>query len=72
MEKETKRERFKRIVSRRTNEILDKIRLLGNCANKRSYEYTDTEVNKIFSEVDKELKLARLRFQEKKNKMFEL
>ncbi len=72
MEKETKRERFKRIASRRTNEILDKIRLLGNCANKRSYEYTDTEVNKIFSEVDKELKLARLRFQEKKNKMFEL
>jgi hypothetical protein len=72
MEKETKRERFKRIASRRTNEILDKIRLLGNCANKRSYEYTDNEVNKIFSEVDKELKLARLRFQEKKNKMFEL
>jgi hypothetical protein len=72
MEKETKRERFKRIASRRTNEILDKIRLLGNCANKRSYEYTDNEVNKVFSEVDKELKLARLRFQEKKNKMFEL
>lgn len=72
MGKETKQERFKRIASRRTNEILDKIRLLGNCGNKRSYEYTDTEVNKIFSEIDKELKLARLRFQEKKNKIFEL
>jgi len=72
MGKETKQERFKRIASRRTNEILDKIRLIGNCGNKRSYEYMDTEVNKIFTEIDKELKLARLRFQEKKNKIFEL
>jgi hypothetical protein len=62
MEKETKRERFKRIASRRTNEILDKIRLLGNCANKNTYEYTDTEVNKIFSEIDKQIKVAKLKF----------
>jgi len=72
MEKESKKEKFKRIAVRRTNEILEKIRLLGNCANKRSYDYTDNEINKIFSEIEKELKIAKIKFQEKKGKTFEL
>ena len=72
MGKETKQERFKRIASRRTNEILDKIRLLGNCANKNSYEYTDAEVNKIFSEIDKQIKVAKLKFSGDKKERFRL
>jgi len=72
MEKENKHDRFKRIASKRTNELLDKIRLLGNCANRRSYKYTDSEVNKIFSEIDKALKLAKLEFKEKKRRQFKL
>jgi hypothetical protein len=72
MEKESKKEKFKRIAVRRTNEILEKIRLLGNCANKRSYDYTDSEINKIFFEIEKELKIAKIKFQEKKGKTFEL
>lgn len=72
MTRESKSDRFKRIASKRTNEILDKIRILGNCANRRSYEYSDAEVNKIFSEIDRELKLAKIRFQDKKKTRFEL
>ena len=49
-----KEERFKRLASQRTNSVLKKLKILGNCANKSSYEYTDEEINKIFSEIDKQ------------------
>lgn len=70
--KETKSDRFKRIAAKRTNEVLEKIRILGNCSNKSSYEYTDEEVNKIFSEIDKQLKLTKARFFSGKKQRFKL
>lgn len=60
--KETKRERFQRIASSRTNRVIDQLRLLGNCANRSNYEYTDEEVKKIFSAIESELKAQKLRF----------
>lgn len=69
---ETRKDRFKRIASKRTNEVLDKIRILGNCANKSSYDYADEDVSKIFSEVDKQLKLTRARFFSGKRQRFRL
>lgn len=59
---ETRHDRFKRIASKRTNEILEKMRILGNCSNKSSYEYTEEEVNKIFSEIEKQLKFTKAKF----------
>lgn len=59
---ETKREKFVRIVEARTNKIIDMIRLLGNCANKANYDYSDVDVQKIFSTLDKELKNAKLKY----------
>ena len=47
MEKETRHERFKRLASKRTNEILEKIRILGNCSNKSSYEYTEDDKDSL-------------------------
>jgi hypothetical protein len=47
--KETKRERFVRIAEARTNKIIDMIHLLGNCSNTSTYDYTEADVNKIFS-----------------------
>ena len=72
MEQESRHERFKRIASKRTNDILEKIRILGNCANKSSYEYTEEEVNKIFSEIDKQLKLTKAKFITGKKDRFKL
>lgn len=72
MRKESKSERFKRIASKRTNDIFDKLRLLGNCANKSSYNYTDAEVNKIFSEIDKQIKIIKLKFSGDKKERFKL
>jgi len=72
MEKETKNERFKRIATKRTNEILEKIRILGNCSNKSSYEYTEEEINKIFSEIEKQLKFTKAKFLAGKRERFKL
>lgn len=72
MKQETRHERFRRVASKRTNDILEKIRILGNCSNKSSYEYTEEEVNKIFSEIDKQLKLTKAKFIAGKRERFKL
>lgn len=59
---ESKRERFVRIAESRTNRILDQLKLLGNCANKHNYDYTDEDVKKIFSAIEKEVKAAKGKF----------
>lgn len=72
MEKESRHDRFKRLASKRTNDILEKIRILGNCYNKSSYEYTEEEVNKIFSEIEKQLKLTKAKFLAGRRERFKL
>jgi len=62
LEKETKRERFIRIAEARTNKILEMMRLLGNCASTNNYEYTDEDVKKIFTALEKELKNTKNKF----------
>jgi len=69
---ETRHERFKRIATKRTNDILEKIRILGNCSNKSSYEYTEEEINKIFNEIEKQLKLTKAKFLAGKGERFRL
>lgn len=72
---ESKREKFVRLAEARTNKILNMIQLLGNCSNKNSYEYTDEDVDEIFSAIEKELKITRRKFSENgitERKMFRL
>ncbi len=65
--------RFKRVAEKRTNKIIDQIRLLGNCANKSNYEYTDEDVKKIFSAIETQLKVTKNEYQSKNKKgKFEL
>jgi hypothetical protein len=70
--KETKQERFKRVATKRTNEVLEKIRILGNCANKSTYEFTEEEVNKIFTEIEKQLKMTKFKFFSERRERFKL
>lgn len=72
MKQEEKRERFKRLGAQRTNAVLQKIKVLSNCANRSAYEYTEDEVNKIFSEIDRRVKEAKAKFHFSKNKEFKL
>jgi len=60
--KESRSARFKRIASKRTNDIIRRIQILGNCCNRSAYDYTEEEVGKIFAAIDKDLKRARARF----------
>lgn len=72
MKKEEKRERFKRLATQRTNTVLLKVKVLSNCSNTSAYEYTEEEVNKIFSEIERRLKEAKAKFHFPKAKEFKL
>lgn len=63
-----KRERFVRIAEKRTNKILEQIRLLSNCSNKHNYSYTDEDIKIIFSAIESELKEAKLKYTSQSNK----
>lgn len=60
--KESKRDKFVRIAVARTNKAAEMIRLIGNCSNASSYDYSEEDVKKIFAFLDKELKSARAKF----------
>lgn len=59
---ESKNEKFVRIAEARTNKIIDMIRLLGNCSNTSTYEYSKEDVKKIFGAIESELKIAKAKF----------
>lgn len=57
-----RRDNFKRLAEARTNQVLKKLKVLGNCSNRSSYDYTEEEVNKIFSEVEKKIREVKAKF----------
>ena len=65
---ESRSEKFKRVASKRTIELLEKIRILGNCSNKSTYEYTEEDVIKIFKSLEKQLETMKAKFSNKKSK----
>ena len=71
-QKSVKKERFNKIAVNRTNKILDMLRLLGNCSNTASYEYTEDDVKKIFSAIEQEVKLQKQKFGKNTTGKFEL
>ena len=59
---ETKRDAFKRLATQRTNAVLERLRILGNCANPALYEYTEEDVKKIFRTIESELRVVKAKF----------
>lgn len=72
IKEETPRERFRRLASLRTNEVIKRLRILGNCANRGFYEYSDEDVRKIFSAIEEELRLVKSKFTKPRRKEFKL
>lgn len=71
----TKQENFKRIATNRVNKIIDLISKLQNLSNSSFYEYTDEQINQIFSAIQKELDKQKQEFlkdNKKGKKRFEL
>lgn len=67
-----RRERFKRLATYRTNEVLRKLKVLGNCSNRSAYEYTEEDINKIFSEIEKSVRETKAKFHFTKRAEFKL
>lgn len=68
----SKRENFKRLAEQRTNTILKKLKILGNCSNRSAYDYTEEDIAKIFMAIDKMVKETRAKFYFPKQKSFKL
>jgi len=69
---EQKREMFKRLATQRTNSVLQRLKVLGNCSNRSAYDYTEEEINKIFSEIERKVKEVKSKFHFPKIKEFKL
>ena len=67
-----KRERFKRLATQRTNIVLKRLKVLGNCANRSAYSYTEEDINKIFLEIERRVRETKSKFHFPKNKEFKL
>lgn len=57
-----KREKFVHLAEARVNKTLKDLQLVGNISNRSAYEFTDADVRKIFSALQKGLESAKARF----------
>lgn len=69
---EAKRERFKRIAAKRTERILNDLRLLGNTSNKTLYSYDARDIEKIFDALEKRSTEIRAKFKTSNHEHFTL
>lgn len=60
-----KKDRFKRVASRRVENILKGIRSLSKCSNINNYEYQEEDLNKMVKAIKEELRLMETQY--KKN-----
>lgn len=57
-----KRSRFVGLGQARVTKATQMLRLIGNLANPNNYEYSEDDVQKIFSALDAEMKLLKAKF----------
>lgn len=62
---ETKHERFVRIAERRTQQVLEKLRILGNCSNRGIYEFSDDEIERIFRAIERQVDITKAQFEDR-------
>jgi len=59
---ETDRDKFIRLATKRVNNALKAIQLVGNLSNRGNYDFEDKDVEKIFAALTSEIKNCRERF----------
>jgi hypothetical protein len=62
MTQETDRQKFVRLATKRVNNAIKAIQLVGNLSNRSNYQYTEKDVERIFGALQSELKACRDRF----------
>ena len=70
--RESKSDRFCRVAEARVNKIIKMVRLLGNCSNRVTYEFSTKQVEQIFETLQFELKQARKRYIQTTKKRFSI
>ncbi len=66
------RDRFKRLATARTNIVLKRLKVLGNCSNRNIYEYDEQDIDKVFSEIERKVKETKAKFHFPKKREFKL
>ena len=66
------RDRFKRLATARTNIVLKRLKVLGNCSNRQIYEYEEADIDKVFSEIERKVKESKAKFHFPKKRDFKL
>lgn len=59
-----KADRFERLAERRVTEVVKKMRLVGNLANKRNYTYTEDHVRQILEALEAEMRQVKAKFRQ--------
>ena len=72
MKGETKEDRFQRVVQKRVQNVLDGLRRLSQCSNRRMYKWNDEQLKKIWMAIDKELKTCKSSFENAEPEEFRL
>ena len=65
---ELKKDRFKRVASRRVGNIIKGIRSLSKCSNTNNYEYNEDDLNKMLKAIREELKTLETIYKKNLNK----
>ncbi len=63
MATKSKRERFEEVAGSRVQMVLDKIDNLSNCANKRNYEYSKSDIDKMFKAINEQVRISKMKFE---------
>jgi hypothetical protein len=70
--RETKRDTFRRLAEKRTNAVIERLRVLGNLSNPHAYEYTEDDVRAMFSAIEREVRVTKLKFEDRRKREFRL
>ncbi len=62
--REDKRAKFIRLAEGRTSNAIRSIRVIGNLANRLHYEFSDADVKKIMTALNKEVDAVSRKFDE--------
>ena len=63
-----KREKFLDLAENRVEKCIKQIDLIGNLSNINNYEFTESDVKKIFSALEERLKASKKRFEDARAK----
>ncbi len=70
LKRESKEERFKRVAQKRTQRVIDAIRGLSQCSNRRMYNWNGEQLKKMWNVIDNELASSKKNYENSKPQEF--